>query len=41
MRRSFVDGTVGTDELGYATFEPNEQSLEAAIAELFYEEYEE
>lgn len=36
-----VDGTVGTDELGYATFEPNEQSLEAAIAELFYEEYEE
>ena len=34
-----ISGTEGLDELDFATFEADEESLNAAIAELFYKEY--
>lgn len=35
-----IDGTEGIDEMNFATFEVDEESLERVIAELFYKEYE-
>jgi anionic cell wall polymer biosynthesis LytR-Cps2A-Psr (LCP) family protein len=35
-----IDGTVGLDEFEFATFEPDQESLNSVIAELFYKKYE-
>ncbi|MDE6024396.1 MAG: LCP family protein [Lachnospiraceae bacterium] len=34
-----IEGTTGEDELGFATFEADEDSLQDVILELFYKEY--
>ena len=36
-----IAGTEGMDELDFATFEVDEESLGAVVAELFYKEYKE